>query len=82
MIKRRRISLQEAQACIEAYAQIPLRLVDVDLQQSIAIANELKIYAYDAYLLACATQFRAPLLTLDASLREAAKMLNIEVLEV
>lgn len=82
MIKRGRISLQDAQACVESYVQIPLRLVDVNLQESIALANELKIYAYDAYLLACASQFRAPLLTLDASLKEAAEILNIEVLEV
>jgi hypothetical protein len=40
------------------------------------------IYAYDAYLLVCAIQFGAPLLTLDDSLKVAATSLGITVLEV
>jgi len=82
MIKRNRITLAQANACIEVYQNIPIRLVDVDLKQSMVLVSKLRIYAYDAYLLACATQFGTPLLTLDGLMKVAAASLGIEVLEV
>lgn len=82
MLKRERITLPQAQECVESYLQIPIRLVDVDLRQSLALVKRLRVYAYDAYLLSCAAQFRAPLLTLDDALRVAAKAAGVDVLEV
>lgn len=82
MIKRQRITLAQANACVDAYRQIPIRLVSVDLKQSLGLVKRLRIYAYDAYLLVCAMQFGAPLLTLDGPLKTAAAALGIEVLEV
>ncbi|NDB01843.1 MAG: toxin-antitoxin system, toxin component, PIN family protein [Betaproteobacteria bacterium] len=38
------------------------------------------MYAYDAYLLACAAQYRTPLLSLDGALNAAARQLGIPVL--
>jgi len=38
--------------------------------------------AYDAYVLACAINQRAPVLTLDSGLRERARELKLNVLEV
>ncbi len=43
---------------------------------------QLRVYAYDAYLLVCAMQMRTPLLSLDEPLRAAASNLRIDVLEV
>jgi hypothetical protein len=37
---------------------------------------------YDAYLIACARQNGAPLITLDRGLARAARRLGIELLEV
>lgn len=82
MIKRQRITLAQANACIAAYQQIPIRLVSVDLKQSLALVKKLRIYAYDAYLLVCAMQFGTPLLTLDEALQAAAVTMGIEVMEV
>ena len=82
MIKRQRITLAQANACVDAYQQIPIRLVSVDLKQSLALVKKFRIYAYDAYVLVCAMQFGAPLLTLDEPLKVAAVSLGIEVLEV
>ncbi len=82
MIKRRRITLAQANACIDAYQQIPIRLVSVDLKQTLTLVRKLQIYAYDAYLLVCAMQFGSPLLTLDAPLKAAAVSLGVEILEV
>ena len=82
MVKRERITLATANACVDAYLQIPIKLVDVDLKQALALVKQLRVYAYDAYLLLCAIQMRAPLLTLDQPLKLAAADLGIEVLEV
>jgi predicted nucleic acid-binding protein len=82
MIKRGRASLEQARACIEAYLQIPIRRLDVDLKQSLALSEQYRIYAYDAYLLACALQTNAPLLTLDRVLKQVAEQLGIVTLEV
>jgi predicted nucleic acid-binding protein len=38
----------------------------------VEVAAEHQLYAYDAYLIVCALQQRAPLLTLDAALGRAA----------
>ena len=45
-----------------------------------SIAAEANTYAYDAYFLDCAVRYRAPLLTLDRSLRRTAEELGIKVL--
>ena len=36
---------------VKVYRTIPIRLVDVELEQSLRIADTLGIYAYDAYLI-------------------------------
>ena len=68
--------------CVDAYLQIPIKLVDVDLKQSLALVQQFRIYAYDAYLLVCAMNLGTPLLSLDEPLKAAAQTLGIEVLEV
>ena len=46
------------------------------------IIGILGIYAYDAYMIACATKYRCPLLTLDRGLMRAAEQSGVEVMEV
>jgi predicted nucleic acid-binding protein len=82
MFKRGRISLAEAKAAIEAYQQIPIRLTAIDLAHAIELSHQLRIYAYDAYLIACGLRHRAALLTLDRGLRDAARRAGTEVLEI
>lgn len=82
MIRRDRISLAQAKACVDAYAQIPIKLIEVDLIKSLNLAKQLNVYAYDAYLLVCAMQMGTPLLTLDRSMKLAACGLGVKVLEV
>jgi len=81
MLKRERITLDQAIAAIEAYLQIPIRFVEVELIDSLALAHELDMYAYDAYLLRCAIKYRSPLLSLDKKLVQFAKSKKIAVLE-
>jgi predicted nucleic acid-binding protein len=82
MLKRKRITLEQAQQAIDAYQQIPLRFIDVDLSHALALSAQLDIYAYDAYILACAIQQQCPMLTLDSGLVHAAQRIGIKVLEV
>jgi len=82
MLKRGRITLEQAQAAIEVYHQIPLNLVDVDLVQAVELASRLNIYAYDAYIIAAALNQDCPLLSLHSGLKHAAKAVGASVLEV
>lgn len=82
LLKRRRLTLEEALQAIEIYLQIPVRFVEVELTESLELADELGLYAYDAYLLRCAAKYRLPLLTLDHQLIQAAKEKKLQVLEV
>lgn len=82
LIRRRLATLAQAGSALNAYAKIPLRLLEVDLNQALHLADEYGLYAYDAYLLACALNQRAPLLTLDKALTRAAMRAGVELLEV
>ncbi len=82
MFKRKRISMEQAQQAIAIYQKIPIRYVDADLFQSIKLASELNIYAYDAYLLCCSKEYHSPLLTLDEKIANIAKLNGIKVMEI
>jgi predicted nucleic acid-binding protein len=82
LLKRKRLTIKEVLAAVDIYLQIPVRFVEVELTESLELANEMSLYAYDAYLLRCAAKYRLPLITLDARLAEAARKKKIQVLEV
>ncbi len=82
MLKQRRLGLTEVQQGLEIFHTIPLRWVRVDLNNAISIANQTKLYAYDAYFLDCAVRHSAPLLTLDRALERAALKLGVKLMEV
>ena len=79
--RRRRLTAAEAQRAWTAYERVPLRLVEVDIPRAVALALELKLYAYDAYMLEVARQRGLPLLTLDQRLRAAAATSGLELVE-
>ena len=82
MLKRQRITLDQAKAAVAIYQHIPLNLVHIDLEQALELANRHKIYAYDAYVIACAVNQSCGLLTLDKGLSYAAKAAGIDAVEV
>ena len=81
LFKRKAIGIKEALQLLEAYAAIPIRMAEVGLRQAVELSARCNVYAYDAYVLACAVNQRAPLLTLDGGLRERARELKLDVLE-
>ncbi len=82
MLKRRRVHLHQVRQALAAYEQIPVRFIDVDLAAALHLAAEHNIYAYDAYVIACAQTRRCGLLTLDRGLAKAAKAAKVAVMEV
>ena len=82
MLRRGRISLEQAKAAIEIYRQIPLNLIQIDVIAAVELAARLNIYAYDSYIIACAQNQDCPLLSLDAGLIHAAQSVGVETLEI
>jgi predicted nucleic acid-binding protein len=82
MLRRERIKVEQAIQAIKLYQQIPIRFVDVELEETLKIANVLGIYTYDAYLIRCALKYRSPLISLDRNLVNAAKEMKVKVIEV
>lgn len=82
LLKRGRLSLFEATAAMREYEQMPLTLVEIDLTQALTIAHSYNIYAYDAYMIACAQSLQMPLLSLDRGLLHAALLAGVSVIRV
>jgi predicted nucleic acid-binding protein len=82
MLRRDRISLDQALQAISAYRKIPIRFIDVELENSLSIAETLGIYAYDAFMIRAALKYRAPLISLDSYLLTYAKEMNARTIEV
>ena len=82
MFKRGKIRLEQAIEALSNYHEIPIRFIDVDLEASIYLSNQLNINAYDAYFVVCAQNEKAHLLTLDNQLLKISRELGIKVLGV
>lgn len=79
LISRCEANLQRA---LDAYREIPIRFADVSLDRALQVSKDLDIYAYDAYVIACALQQRCPVLSLDHGLTQAAGRAGVETVEV
>lgn len=82
LIKRRRLTLGQAVEAIALYEQIPIRYKDVSLSESLELAVQFNLYAYDAYIIQCAQQSGKNLLSLDTNLVRVARAVGINALEV
>jgi len=82
MLRRGRIKVEQAIQAVKLYQRIPIRFVDVELEESLKIADTLGIYAYDAYLIRCALKYKSPLISLDRKLVSVAKKMKARVIEV
>jgi predicted nucleic acid-binding protein len=82
MLKRKRITLAQALKSTEIDKTISIRFLDVGLEQALKLADDLDIYAYDAYIVECALKYKSPLISLDRNLVSVAKQMKVNVLEV
>ncbi|GHU08723.1 twitching motility protein PilT [Spirochaetia bacterium] len=63
------------------YKEIPLKLIEVDIENALKIACKYTIYAYDAYYLETAKRLNIPLLTFDGNMKRIAQNMKLTVLE-
>lgn len=82
MLKQGRLTLDEAHSGLDIFETIPIRYITPDLVHTLTLAHKTNMYAYDAYFLDCAIRHNAPLLTLDRKLMNAARSLEVALLEV
>lgn len=82
MFKRDRLNLEEAKRGLEIFKGIPLRYIEPDFPNAVSISKATNMYAYDAYFLDCAIRKKAPLLTLDTKLKNAAQNFKVPTLEI
>jgi predicted nucleic acid-binding protein len=82
MLKRKRITPDQAKATLLAYERIPIRFRDVDMEMAIEIAYAYDLYAYDAYIISCAHENRCALISLDKNLLNAARKAHVSLVEV
>lgn len=82
MFKRDRLTLKEAEQVLAQFNQIPIRRTKLRITEALKLAQAHNIYAYDAYVLDCARQYRSPLLSLDKQLIAIGKKLELNLLEV
>jgi predicted nucleic acid-binding protein len=82
MLKRTRITMEQAIEAIEVYQEISLEIVEINLKEAVRLAGKRNIYAYDAYILQCAIEHNLPLISLDQNMIDIAKQEGVEVIEV
>lgn len=81
LLKKKVLKPDEILPVWNAFQSIPVELCRIDIRAALKIAVECGLYAYDAYFLACAIQFRSPLLTLDRRMINAARSIGIQIIE-
>ena len=82
MLKRKRLTLTEAHQALIEYRKIPIRFLDIALDDAVTIAAQFAIYAYDAYFIVCARAQSIAIITLDNGLKVAARTAGLTVMEI
>ena len=75
-------SLDSALAGWRTFERMNVQPLEIDFFLALKLAQQLRIYAYDAYIIQCAIQHKTPLLTLDNRMRACAKVLNLELIGI
>jgi predicted nucleic acid-binding protein len=79
--KRRILDVAGIIEAYNVYKQIPLRMVEVDMESALKIACKYNIFAYDAYYLETARRLKLPLLTFDGPMKQIGYKLKLEMVE-
>lgn len=82
MYKRKRLSKEEGIYIFNEYKNMSVSVVEIDLLRAIKLAMKYNIYAYDAYMIQCAKEQKATLITLDQKLGEIALHAGIKTIGV
>jgi predicted nucleic acid-binding protein len=82
MLKKKRITLEQACGALAAYSEIAIRFYEVNLKETLRLCVKANLYAYDAYFIACALRLKSPLLSLDDALLSAAEKSGASTIKV
>jgi predicted nucleic acid-binding protein len=82
MFKKKRIQIEHAQLAMHKFQSLPISFKPIQVTSALEIAYEYQIYAYDAYFLDLSNRHKVPLLTLDATMAETAKKMNLRTIEL
>jgi predicted nucleic acid-binding protein len=72
MVRRKRLNPDEVLAAWSIFGRFPISLSSIDMSAALKMALRRGICAYDAYVLQCAAEQRAELLTLDQRMQTIA----------
>ena len=65
---------------IKNFKKIPIKTVDIDLEKTLEIVWNYKIYAYDAFYLETAQRLKLPLLSFDSGMRKIGNEIGLTIL--
>ncbi len=82
MLRRERISLEQAKLALNEYKKIPIKHHDIRLDSVLELSKKYNLYAYEVYFLLCAKNLKVPLLSLDKQMVEKGRKMKINILEV
>ena len=81
LVKRRRLPADNLENAWKAASKFAVVLNDIDIAAAVRLSGLHKIYAYDGYMLQCALEAGASLVTLDRQLAEIARKIGLKVVE-
>ena len=79
--KRNILTDQNIIMAYKDFKKIPIRLLDLSIENALKLACRYMIYAYDAYYLEVASRLNLPLLTLDILMKRVALDIKLKILE-
>jgi len=82
MLKRKRLNEKQVQKALDTFSVIPIKEVEVNLNDALRLCGTHNIYAYDAYYMIVSKRLSRPILTLDERMSAVAKEEGIKVEEV
>ena len=84
--RRKRITLAQVTALLRRIAGLPISIEPVEtrraLEQVLAVARQQNLTEYDAAYLELALRTGLPLATLDANMKQAAKLAAVELVKI
>jgi predicted nucleic acid-binding protein len=80
MMKKKIIEKERMINAFQYFKRIPIRTIEIDIEEALEIAWNYKIYAYDACYLEAAVRLNLPLLTFDGNMTRVGKELGISII--
>ena len=72
-VKRRRIGAPMVREIYQEFRKLPVRLLEINIENAAQLAADENHYAYDAYYIECALEQGLPLFSLDKGLVKIAE---------